>query len=410
MYISHHPWSRRLITLGLAWAFAVLDAPPPACAATGQAITIGAGSPVPVGARYYVPDGSGPFPAVVVLHGVGGLWLHDNPAGNVMSTHFEEYAQLFAANGYASLFVDSYTARGLVEFSSRRPAEDPALDDAVCSPAYERPKDVFKALAFLQSRPEIDANRLGLLGFSQGAETSLASVLSPSINRATWTESFLKLDGTTVSKEVPAPPRIANPPATPVFKVAVVYYPGCGFYGYYGDPKSTRTNLYMPYAPVLIQHGGDDPLYSANLYPDLMVAKAGAHAAALGLGYNPMRIVVYPGATHSFDEANLLNLPPVESPNQTAKRLAREQALLWFNAFLKRPRLDITRGAGGITLAWPGGVGIGYDLLGRASIDGSETVVSSVLSLSTSPRTEADLGVSGSGMFIRLRAQLPAVH
>ncbi len=162
-------------------------------AVTGESLTVGSDSALPLGARYFRPTGPGPFPAVLVLHGVGGLWKNDDPGGGVMSQHFEDWAQDLAAEGYASLFVDSYTARGIVEFDSRRPAEDPTLDDSICSPAYERPKDVFKALAFLQARTEVMPDRIGLLAFSQGAETALASLLSPSIARPTWTMSYLKL-------------------------------------------------------------------------------------------------------------------------------------------------------------------------------------------------------------------------
>lgn len=308
-------------------------------AVTGESVVVGAGSDRELPARYFRPNGAGPFPAVVVLHGSGGLWANDNPAAGAMVRHFEDWAQTFASEGFASLFVDSFTPRGLVEFRSRRPAEDPAIDDALCSPAYERPKDAYKALAFLQARPEIIDDRVALMGFSHGAETALASVVSTTLDR-NWTMSYLKLDGSTETRLFPAPVRWEGASR---FAVAIAYYPGCGFYGYFGSPSSTAANLYMPYAPTLILHGSADPLYADNNYPDKLVLKANSHAVLLQLGHNMAQLNVYPNATHSFDEA-----PPVvgdqpETPNQTAKRLAQEKTLKWLRAHLKATHVSATR-------------------------------------------------------------------
>ncbi len=327
-------------------------------AVVGETLLVAAESPLPMGARYFRPAGAGPFPAVVVMHGSGGLWANDNPAGNVMTAHFEDWAQDFANEGYASLFVDSYTPRGIVEFGSRRPAENPSIDDSACSPAYERPKDTFKALAFLQARPEIIPDRIGLLGFSQGAETALASVVSTGLVKASWTMSYLKLDESTESRPFPEPPRIQVGPG---FAVAVAYYPGCGFYGYFGSPNSAAAGLYMPYAPTLIQHGSADPLYASDLYPEKFKLKAQAEANARGLNFNPLELTVYGGATHSFDETVLGMDPSLDTPNQAARRAARQVTLGWFAAYLKLPEVQMRREPNGsLNLVWKAGVGVTY--------------------------------------------------
>ncbi len=351
----------------------------------GQPVVVGAGSALPLPARYFLPAGPGPFPAVVVMHGVGGLWANDNPAGGVMSAHFAEWAQTFADHGYASLFVDSYTPRGLVEFPGRRPAEDPAKDDAVCSPSYERPKDCYKALRFLRDRPEIQPDRVGLLGFSQGAETSLASLLSASVTRADWTMSYLKLDGSTETRAFPGPVRPADElGGGPGFAAAVVYYPGCGFYNYFGSPNSTEANLYMPSVPTLIQHASADPLYSAGLFPEKLVLKSAAQAASSGLPFNPLQIVVYPDAAHSFDEADIRVAPPVETPNQSAKRLARAWTLAWLDAYLKPPRLAIERSPdGAIQLFWTRAAGVRQRLLQSSGPEAPNDLVVDLLPATT---------------------------
>jgi len=59
---------------------------------------VAAGSPV--GGYLARPDGVGPFPAVVVIHEVGGL------TGSIRAT-----ARRFAAEGYAALAVNLYARR-----------------------------------------------------------------------------------------------------------------------------------------------------------------------------------------------------------------------------------------------------------------------------------------------------------
>src|SRR5919201_28404 len=57
----------------------------------------------------YRPEGAGPFPAVVALHGCGGLF---NRYGKLVS-RFADWGDRLAAAGLAVLFPDSYGARGL---------------------------------------------------------------------------------------------------------------------------------------------------------------------------------------------------------------------------------------------------------------------------------------------------------
>lgn len=386
----------KLLLLGACFVFSI------AGAVVGEPISVGTGSALELPARYYRPGGEGPFPAVVVLHGSGGLWANDIPNG-AMVRHFEEWAQLFAEEGYASLFVDSYTPRGLVEFRSRRPSDDPAIDDSICSPAYERPKDAYKALAFLQARPEIRANRIGLLGFSQGAETALSSLVSSSISKTNWTMSALKLNGETETRSFPAPVRLASPPG---FAVAIVYYPGCGFYGYFGSSSGTSSNLFMPYAPTLMFHGSDDPLYSGNLYPEAFTQKSAAQAAAIGLPFNPLQAVVYPGAAHSFDEADLAG---PESPNLSAKRMSRELALAWFSAYLKEPQLKITfREGGGVSLIWNRGKGIRHRILSGNEPSAPSNPLFETTASATLEDQEYQLESGEPRQFFRLENVLPA--
>src|SRR5437764_2957097 len=57
----------------------------------------------------YRPEGAGPFPAVVALHGCGGIF---NRSGKLVS-RFADWGDRLVAAGLAVLFPDSYASRGL---------------------------------------------------------------------------------------------------------------------------------------------------------------------------------------------------------------------------------------------------------------------------------------------------------
>jgi dienelactone hydrolase len=327
-------------------------------AATVEVVTFTNASGLALPARFYRPDGPGPFPALVVIHGSGGLWKNDNPAAGVMKLNFLEWSTNLTAAGWAALFVDSYTPRGLVEFKNRRPAQDPALDDAPCSPAYERPKDVLAALRYLRSRSEIRANRVGLISFSQGAESALAGIVHSSISKPSWTVSYLLTNGVTTNLAVSAPVRLQTGEAP--FAVAICYYPGCGFFGYFGPSSGTNAGLYFPNAPVLMMHGSSDPLYSGNLYPEKFRLKARSQSGVLGYRFTALASRVYTNAAHSFDEAVLGGDPSLDDPDQSAKRQARILAMAWSNAYLNDLILTANGAGSTVQVRWPGHPGFSY--------------------------------------------------
>lgn len=304
-----------------------------------------------LGAKLCGPDGPGPFPAVVVLHGSGGLWKNDDPVAGEMKRSFLEWGTNLAAAGYIGLFVDSYTARGISEFRNRRPAQDPGLDDSLCSPAYERPKDALAALRLLRSRPTVKKDKIALVAFSQGAETALAAVLHPAIDKPKWTVSFLYKDNTTTNLPVPGPVRLAQGELP--FAAAICFYPGCGFYNYFGSPSSTNAGLYYPNTPALILHGSADPLYSGNLYPEKFRGKAAAQALQTGSRHVPLALRVYQNAEHSFDEAILGNDPALDDPNQAAKRAGRALAMLWLQTYLSEFKVEPAPQAAPFAVAFP---------------------------------------------------------
>ena len=314
-------------------------------------------------ARLYAPDpmvhGDGPFPAVIILHGSGGLWSNDLIASGP-SRQFREWGELLAGLGYMALFPDSYNARGIPgNFGSRRPHHDPATDDHICSPNYERPKDVIAALTYLAAHPDFDGSNVPLMGFSHGAQTGINAVLDPSVDLVNYTVSYVNTDDT-ILKSVPSPVRILM--NLPIPKVCAFYYGGGSHYRYHGSASTTTAGRYMFHRDtrVLMFHGTEDsllgvddpengPTFSGNLYPIKQALASTAQAAVVGVP-NPLKHhFLMNGLEHSFDgeedapqeDWNTMN----ENADQKAKRLCRIEVVKWFEAYLK-PTSPLTISAG----------------------------------------------------------------
>ena len=121
-----------------------------------------------VHAKYFQPSGAGPFPGVVVLHILGGDFFLS-----------ETIAQHLAQHGIAALFVK------MPHYGERRPKGSKVRmisDDTPGTVAHmtQAVLDIRRAAAFLATRPEIDAQQLGITGISLGGIMSaLAGAAEP---------------------------------------------------------------------------------------------------------------------------------------------------------------------------------------------------------------------------------------
>jgi len=100
------------------------------------------------------PDGAGPFPAVIGLHGCGGM--HD--------TTKQRLANELVAWGYVVLLVDSYATRGIVH----------ACTSSAFATFLKRRPDAYGALVFLASQTFVDSQRVAAVGFSSGGWLTLS--------------------------------------------------------------------------------------------------------------------------------------------------------------------------------------------------------------------------------------------
>ncbi|MDA0702833.1 MAG: dienelactone hydrolase family protein [Proteobacteria bacterium] len=199
--------------------------------------------PTPADARLYMPPGASaesPVPAVVLLHGAGG----------VLRARELTYASQYAAMGVAALVIDAFGARPewASSFNERvlNITEMMVLADA-CS-----------GLAYLASLPEVDGSRVALIGFSYGgmattyaAQEQVAETLSPNGLR---------------------------------FAAHVAYYAPC--IARFADRRATGAPLLMIYGG---QDGIVDPVRCAEVAEDLKQGGA------------VVRTIVYDEAYHQWD-------------------------------------------------------------------------------------------------------------
>jgi dienelactone hydrolase len=140
------------------------------------------------------PEGEGPFPAIVQLHGCAGLGapFKANPAGSRWIGQLVEW-------GYVVLVVDSFSTRNVREACT--PASFFAFSTFLI---LTRALDAFGGLQYLSHLPYVDRSRVAMLGFSMGGWTALTAASERP------TELFDNPDGLK-------------------FKAAVAFYPICTF-------------------------------------------------------------------------------------------------------------------------------------------------------------------------------------
>lgn len=239
---------------------------------------------------FYRPAGPGPFPAVVALHGCGGLWREHGK----LSVRHTDWGERLAAAGFAVLMPDSYGSRGL--------GSQCGVKDLTVRAGRERVADASAARIWLQQRGDIKPGMISLLGWSGGGSTVLAAIRR---------------------ERMPADGR-------PDFKRAIAFYPACRV--------QSESPSFSARMPLLILMGDADDWTPAA--PCSYLAKA-AQARGEQVG-----IVLYPGALHDFDHPRL-EVKEREniaySASGTGKvtvgtnMAAREDALKRVNAFLNPP-------------------------------------------------------------------------
>src|SRR5215216_5385614 len=199
-------------------------------------------------AQLYKPEGAGPFPTVIALHGCGGLGGQSEP----VQSRYRDWAEQLLKTGHAVLLPDSYGSREL--------GPQCRVKERRVLARRERVADVNASRQWLLQQPWAARDRISLLGWANGASAVLWAVR----------------------------PQLLSQNIEPDFRSAVAFYPDCRISA--GLGWSARV-------PTLLLIGAKDDVSSPPACRQMIEGARGRSALA--------RIVVYPGAYHDFDRANL---------------------------------------------------------------------------------------------------------
>jgi dienelactone hydrolase len=199
-------------------------------------------------AQLYKPDGDGPFPTVIALHGCSGLGGRSEP----VQPRYRDWAEQLLKAGDAVLLPDSYGSREL--------GPQCRVKDRPVRANRERVADIMASRQWLLQQPWVARDRISLLGWANGASALLWAVR----------------------------PQLSSHAVQPDFRSAIAFYPDCRVAS--GLGWSTRV-------PTLLLIGAKDDVNSPPACRQMIDGARGRSALA--------RIVVYPSAYHDFDRANL---------------------------------------------------------------------------------------------------------
>ena len=215
------------------------------------------GETVNITGHLFLPPGTGKVPAVVLLHGSGGIY----------SAMLDFWPKRFNAEGIAVLAIDSFGPRGVQSTASDQSKVPFAADVA----------DAFAALKIMATHPRINQQRIAIMGFSRGGA-------------ATWRSGIERI---IASQNLPQGIRFAAH--------VPMYSAGC-----VGTLRIAVKSGVFTKAPMLWVHGDTDDYCPAEACQDYstLISKAGT----------PVEFVLIKGAHHKFDydETKHYDLPTAQ--------------------------------------------------------------------------------------------------
>jgi dienelactone hydrolase len=222
------------------------------------------GGPTTISGTLRTSPGSGRLPAVILLHGSGGI---------------EENAllweKLFASMGISSFAIDSFGGRGIVS----------TVADQSQLGRLNMILDLYRSLAVLAAHPRIDPNKIAVMGFSRGGQATLYATLNRF--QKMWNPNGID-------------------PAT-----YIALYAPCTT-TYIDDTKVTDH-------PIRIFHGISDDWVE--------VAPCRAYLKRLKRAANDVHMIEYPNTWHAFDYPSLPTYPVNVPYAQTTHCVLKEKPI-----------------------------------------------------------------------------------
>ncbi len=282
----------RLLILMLTMLCAVFTA----CASAGMVQTVevrSADAKTVLVGYLFAPDGAGPHPAIVLLHGRAGLYSSLKPGvytADALSARHRTWGEFWAERGYLALLVDSFGPRGHAQGFPRQSYRDRPIE---VSERVVRPLDAYGALRFLQAREDVVPDRVGIQGWSNGGMTVLSVMASDA-------------------------PGIHNVQPGRRFRAALAQYPSCR--------TQAAEPVYTPYAPLLILAASADDEVSPEI--------CRRFAESLRARGEPVEFVLYEGAHHAYDDPG--KTKQSHAPNRAARLDTQLRAAAFFERHLRR--------------------------------------------------------------------------
>ena len=240
----------------------------------------GQSNPVTISGILKMPKGvSGKVPAMIILHGAGGV-----------NIHYFEVADMLNEMGIAAFVVDSFEMRGI------------QLGVNILKKLFHsystRISDAYAALELLSTHPKIDKRKIAVMGYSHGAAVALF-VASEKIRRSYIADDLR-------------------------FAASIAYYPRC---------ITQFKNIDFTDAPVLMLLAEKDNICPIDLCLDYAhrIKESGAD----------MKTIVYKGASHQFPVLSESELITVSSLPDWSNCKKEELLLLeddgkWYSPYLNK--------------------------------------------------------------------------
>jgi carboxymethylenebutenolidase len=240
----------------------------------------------------FAPAAPGRYPAVVMLHGRAGPYSslkRGQHNADALTMRHKMWGRFWAERGYVAIHVDSFGPRGYGDGFGKHSYNSRPLE---VSEQSVRPLDAYGALAYLRSRPDVVADRVGVQGWSNGAMTVLAAL-------------------------GPRPPGLQDPDPEKGFRAALAIYPSCRVQA--AEPA------YRLYAPLLLAVAENDEEVSPTVcrrFADELRDRGAS-----------VEFYWYDGAHHSYDDPG--RTKQSHAPNREAMLDTLQRAEAFFGRHLR---------------------------------------------------------------------------